>query len=230
MSFTGGTATAPVSASRAKLRKRFLIFGIGALALLGPILGVSFLADSGTVNTTITQPSTSSGSLTYTKCPNSTATPVYSPTACTSSTQKAFTLPSWSPTANSSGSVTTAGDLGLIDAKGQSGPVILDVYVTNLQAMALDYSSFAFKINVYQCTASDAVCSSSNWKTITSWDSTTYTSTPYITSSSGFISFSLPGGDWYDVAINTGGEYYCISTSTTSGSLSPTFFLSATAT
>ncbi|TAN22881.1 MAG: hypothetical protein EPN30_08030 [Actinomycetota bacterium] len=229
----GATANLPAAASRAKMRKRFLIAGIGALALLGPVLGVSFLANSGTASPSISA-SGASGSLTYTACPNATATLFYSTTACTTSPQTAFTPPNWAPTANTAGSVASGGDLGLIDAVGQTSPVILNVYVTNLQALALDYSSFAFAVNVYQCASTSAACPTSGsgaWSPIATWDSANYASTPYLTSSSGYISFSLPAGDWYDVAIDTGGEFYCISTSTSGGaSLSPSFFLTSSAT
>lgn len=226
----------PNRQSSGKVRRRVLVAGIAALAVVGPFLGVSFLANSGTVSTSVTG-STSSGSLVDTSC-TGTSVPTLAYTTNCSAASAAFTTPSWSPSAGSAGSVTSGGDIGLINTTGQTSPVVVDVYVTDLQGLNEDYSSFALPINVYQCTTSTSgspSCSGTSggtpWTSITSWDSTNYSSVPYLTSSSGFFSITLQPGDWYDVAIDSGGMYYCISTSTTSpATLSPTFFVTASAT
>ena len=59
----------PIRQSSAKVRKRVLVAGIAALAVMGPFLGVSFLANSGTTSATVTA-SSSSGSMVDTTCPS----------------------------------------------------------------------------------------------------------------------------------------------------------------
>ena len=247
----------PIRQSSAKVRKRVLVAGIAALAVMGPFLGVSFLANSGTTSATVTA-SSSSGSMVDTTCPSG-AYGVYtsiigasSATACASSAT--LTPPKWSPSAGAAGSVTSGGDLALVDTSGQSAPVVLNVYVTNLQGLNEDYSSFALPIDVYQCDTAGGACttvgttmgtsttSSVDWVPITTWDSANFTSVPFLTSSSGFFSVSLPAGDWYDISIDganvsssvtgsSAGMYYCISTSTTApATLAPSFFVTASET
>ncbi len=240
----------PIRQSSAKVRKRVLVAGIAALSVMGPFLGVSFLANSGTTSATVTA-SSSSGSMVDTTCPSG-AYGVYtsiigasSATACAASAT--LTPPKWSPSAGAAGSVTSGGDLALVDASGQSAPVVLNVYVTNLQGLNEDYSSFALPIDVYQCSSTGGACStvgtaSGDWQPITTWDSANFTSVPFLTSSSGFFSVSLPAGDWYDISIDganvsssvtgsSAGMYYCISTSTTApATLAPSFFVTASET
>ncbi len=229
MSNAGAALDKPTSGS-SKLRRRFLLAGVAGLAVLGPILGISFLGDTGTSSLSIT-PSTSS-SLVYTSslpCDMFGSNPAsttavslrYGTTAtygsgCSGSASATYQAPSWTPAAGSAGAVTSGGDLALIDASGASSNVILDVYITNLQDMAADYSSFAFPINIYSCASA---CSTASAWTAVSGDSS------YITSSGGFYSVSLPAGAWYDLTIESGGEYYCVAT-TTSG-LAPSFFITA---
>ena len=245
----------PIKGSSPKVRRRVLISGIAALAVLGPFLGVSFLANSGTTSATVTA-SGSSGSMVDTTCPTG-AYGVYTSvvakvgTACSSTS---LVTPSWSPSAGSAGSVTSGGDIAMVDASGQSAPVELNVYITDLQGLNEDYSSFALPIDVYQCDTSGGACTtvgttmgtsssspSIDWVPITTWDAD-YSSVPFLTSSSGFFSINLPAGDWYDVAIDganvpsavtgsSAGMYYCISTGTSSpATLSPSFFVTASET
>lgn len=250
----GDAALGATTRGSSKLRRRFLLTGLAGLAVLGPILGVSFLGDTGTSSPTIT--GSTASNLVYTNalpcdmlngtasasiklefssvattlssasggnCPSST------PPAATSGT---FTPPSWSPVTNSAGAVSQSGDLALVDASAATSNVILDIYITNLQALGLDYSSFAFPINIYQCSTTTTCTGSSSWSAVGT------TANPnsdfsYLTSSSGFYSVSLPPGYWYDVTLdastsNGGGEFYCISTNASGGSLAPSFFFTAT--
>ncbi len=239
-----------IKQSTPKVRRRVLVVGIAALAILGPFLGVSFLANSGTVSTSVSAP-ISSGSMVNTTCLSgaygvyTSIVGVTTPAACTSSVQ--LKTPSWSPSADTAGSVTTGGDLALVNTIGQAAPVVLNVYVTDLQGLNEDYSSFALPIDVYQCNAAGGACStvgtaSGDWIPITTWDSASFTAVPFLTSSSGFFSINLTAGDWYDVAIDgtnfpsavtgpSAGMYYCISTGTAApATLSPTFFVTASET
>ncbi len=222
-----------------RFRKRFLFVGIGALAILGPMLGVSFLGDSGTAATSVT--GSVASSLVYTSTvpcdifgtntvPTTltlehTTTASTTPSSCSSPVTAAFKSPSWSPAANSAGAVSTAGDVALVDmsAEPSATNAIVNVYTTNLQGLGSDYSSFAFPINVYSCPTADATATSAcnTWTAVTN-------ALSYITNTNGSYSISLPGGAYYDITIDTGGEYYCISTNTTSpATLAPQFFVTA---
>lgn len=198
------------------LRRRFLLVGIALLAVLGPLLGVSYLGNTGTSVATVTG---SSPNLVY---PVSSTDPAF-PSAVTtlangSATSAAGKLPGWSPAANTPGSVTTPGDLALVDAT--SGNVVFNVYITNLAALGQDYQSFALPINVYKCTSS---CTAT-----TAWTAVSGAASSLLSSQPNF-SIDLPAGSYYDVAIDAGGSYYCVSTSASGGSLSPTFYFSAQA-
>ena len=52
----------------------------------------------------------------------------------------------------------------------------------------------------------------------------------YLTNSSGVVTLRLPTGKYYDIAMDSGGALYCISTTASGGSLSPSFYFVATAT
>ncbi|HVH50946.1 MAG TPA: hypothetical protein VM690_02285, partial [Gaiellaceae bacterium] len=134
------------------------------------------------------------------------------------------TLPGWTPVAGSAGSVTTAGDLGLIDATTVANAIILNLYITNLSALQQDYSSYSMPVNVYSSTCSSNTCT---W----AQDSAVIASPPtYLTNSAGVITLRLPTGKYYDVTMDTGGALYCISTTASGGALSPSFYFVATAT
>ena len=224
--FRGSDAGLGVPRSRT-FRKRFLAVSIAGLAVLAVSLGVSFAGDSGTaslsvsggssnfvfpISTNAALPSSAIGALKYT-------------TAVDTTNKKVTTAvsPSWTPVAGSAGSVTTPGDLALIDATTSS--LVLNVYITNLAALQSDYSSFSLPINVYSC--------SSTCTTAGAWtqDSTVLASAPtYITNSAGVVTLSLPIGKYYDITMDSGGAYYCISTTASGGALSPSFYFVATAT
>lgn len=237
----------PSLLKQAKFRKKFLLVSIAGLALLGPTLGVSFLSDSGTAAANVT--GSVSASLVYTSslpcdilgtASSSNAPLKYLTTAsnasCTSSVTSVstnFTHPSWSPAANSAGSVTTGGDLALVDMSAEPGATtaIVNVYITNLQGLASDYSSFALPINVYySCPAGST---SSSPSLCTSTPTTSWTEVPnaasFVTNTNGSYSISLPGGAYYDITIDAGGEYYCVSTTSTvpGATLTPQFFVTA---
>jgi len=245
-------APAAVLARSRSRRKRFLIVGIAALAVLGVTMGVSFLGQSGSVTLSVSGGSGSSSSLVY--MPSST-TSITLPSHTSASTPSILTsteytqgtptsadptvatihTPSWAPTANSAGSVSQGGDIAIIDASQTTGPVVVNLYVTNLAALQQDYSSFAFPINVYETVGASGSGGTSTWAA----SSSVVTQSPfssYLTDTSGVISFSLPAGKYYDITMEGGdsasgvggGSFYCISTSTTGGAaLAPSFFITA---
>lgn len=215
-----------------KRRKRFLAVGVAGLAVLAAALGISFAGDTGTASISV---SSASNSFVY-PVANSASLPAAvdslkytGPSAIDApgSTITTATLPSWVPSANTAGSVTTAGDLAVIDAtlSGIANAVTVNVYITNLAALQLDYSSFALPFNVYRCQSS---CTTTG-----AWTqaSAVVASPPtYLTSTEGFVSFSLPKAYYYVIAIDTGGSLYTISTTASGGSLSPSFYFTSQST
>ena len=225
---SSGTLDSRLVAGRSRtFRKRFLAVSIAALAVLAVSLGVSFAGDSGTASLSVSGGSSnfvypvSSGaalpsavtSLKYTSAINA-----------TSHTITTAVSPSWTPIAGSAGSVTTAGDLGLIDATTVGTAIILNLYITNLAALQQDYSSYSLPINVYSSTCASNSCT---W----AQDSTVLASAPtYITNSAGVVTLRLPTGKYYDITMDSGGAFYSISTTASGGALSPSFYFVATAT
>ena len=200
---------------------------VAGLAVLAVSLGVSFAGDSGSVSLSV-----SGGSSNFVfpvangnPLPNAINNLKY--TAAVNTTTHTITTavtPTWAPVAGSAGSVTTAGDLGLIDATTVANAIILNVYVTNLAALQQDYSSYALPVNVYSSTCPSNTCT---W----AQDSTVLASAPtYLTNSSGVVTLKLPTGKYYDITLDTGGALYTISTTASGGSLSPSFYFVATAT
>lgn len=200
---------------------------VAGLAVLAASLGVSFAGDTGTTSLTV-----SGGNsnfvfpvATNNTLPNAVTSLKYTSAAAvnTSHVITAAVTPSWAPIAGSAGTVTTAGDLGLIDATTVANAIILNLYVTNLAALQQDYSSYSLPINVYSSTCS----SGCTW----AQDTAVVASPPtYLTNSAGVITLKLPTGKYYDITMETGGAFYTISTTATGGALSPSFYFVATAT
>ena len=188
----------------------------------------------------------------------STGTSLYScsGTAASASAVSAVVSPSWSPSGGTAGTVTSAGDLAVIDATSATNYVTVNVYLTNLAALLVDYSSFAFPINVYQTTCSTTSCTA--WTAASTQVSQGSSYGAYLTSTQGEISFTLPAaaGRYYDIVMEgtnhftnggtvapawaptasvgtttsgVGGAYVTTQTNGNGGSLSPTFFFSASA-
>ena len=212
------------------LRRRFLAVGVPGLAVLGAVMGVSFLGDTGTTSVSVSPSSSSSFVYSVT---SSGLTPS-GPTAVTSleytsSPSTAGTLPSWTPTPDTAGSVTTAGDVALVDAT--SSALVVNIYITNLASLQSAYSSFAFPVEIYSSTCSSSTCT---WALDTNLTpESSGQPTVFITNTEGQLSFSLPltsPGSYYDITLgpaNTG-SYYTLS-SVSSSNDSPSFYVTAQA-
>lgn len=206
-------------------RKRFLAIAVAGLAILGASLGVSFLGNSGTITSSVTASSSNfvfpigNGS----SLPNAVDKLKYTPaTDISSGTITSAVQPSWSPTAQSAGSVTTAGDLALIDTTIATNGVTVTLYVTNLAGLQQDYSSMALPVNIYQSLCTSGSCTWTQAAGVVANPPT------YLTATSGFLSFNLPAGKYYDIAMDTGGSYYATSTSTAgTATLSPDYYFTA---
>lgn len=251
-------------------KRRFLIVGVAFLMMLGVTMGVSFLDNSGTTAVAISAaPSTAVWPLggTSTALPSgsgaadplrSTAFSGTTTTLCSPAvTNATYCLPSvvspaWS---GSTGTyqVSSAGDLAIVDGSTATNYVTVNVYITNLAALLVDYSSFAFPINVYTTTCSSTACSA--WTA----DSTAVSQTnfgSYLTDTQPELTFTLQAGAgvYYDIVMEganhfyngttvspagapqtgpgstttgVGGALVITQTSGTNGSLSPNFFFTA---
>lgn len=208
-----------------KFRRGLLAIGIPGLAILLASLSVSFLGSTGTSNPTVTSGSTSSNFV-YPVASSSSALPSgvtfgkYSTTTGTPATFNAVS-PAWTPIAQSAGTVTTAGDLAVIDAStanlGTHAGLTVSLYVTNLANLQKDYSSFSLPVNVYQC---QTACTSN-----AAWTQATGLSVSYLTSTSGYLTWNLPSNYYYAITIDAGGSFYC--TATTAADLSPSYYFTA---
>lgn len=226
--------------TRSVRRRRFLFGSVAALAALAVSMGVSFLSDTGTATLTLSTPA--SDSFVYSVAASGSVPSGFSGglrygSTVSGSAFSAVTTPSWTPSPSTAGSVTTPGDLALIDATGTTMPnggnVLVSIYITNLSTLASGYSSYAFPIEIFQCKTSCAASSdtttgdSGNWTNVTS--ATPLSSgnpTVFLTSNAGFVTFSLPYDYYYDVTIPKGGAFYTLS-GVTSSNATPTYYITA---
>jgi hypothetical protein len=180
------TSTAPRASS---LRKRFALVSAGLLSVLVAFLGVNFAGDTGTASSAIT----STDGIEVTP-----ATP-----------------PSWTVSVGSAGTVPSAGTIAQIDATdAASTKMLVSVYITNLDELALNYSSWNFNVELWNTAATPAQVGT----------------TQVATSDSGTVSWvvDISATKVYALKLAAGGSFYTIGTDTTTGSLSPKFFVRAT--
>lgn len=134
--------------------------------------------------------------------------------------------PSWSVAAGTAGEVDSPGDLVYIDATvATSTKVQISVYVTNLEALAVNYSSWAFGIAVYQSESPTAAIIGTN------------STTDWVKVADSFLT-SDRGANTFTVTVDTGGKhlaigmpegtFYTVQTDTANGALQPSFFVRAT--
>jgi hypothetical protein len=219
------------------IRRRFALLSGAGLAVLAAALGVSFAGPSGTSSLSVTSSTTN---FVYpvadgAAAPTNVARLKYTgATGIASAVFQAAGLvrPAWQPAAGSAGSVTTAGDIVLFDARastlGDHTALLVSMYVTNLPNLQQAYSSFAFPVNIYRCGAAAAT----DCDTAGEWTqaSAVIAAAPtYLTNTDGFLTFSLPVGYVYELAFDAGGSFFTISTSTPSN-LEPAFYFTATPT
>jgi hypothetical protein len=255
-------------------KHRMLAVGVAALSVVGMTMGVSFLDSSGVTTIGITAGSTNlvvplSGSTTLpagatpltttafsgpaallgctgtlVEAATTTATSGYNCTNATSSTVTAVS-PSWSPPSSGAGTVTTSGDLAIVNATTAQNYVTLNVYITNLSPLLIDYSAFALPLNVYQTTCTALLCNA--WTQAPVVSTTNYGA--FLTDTVPEMTFVLPTGFYYDIvmegtnntALNVpthapapavtggiGGSLGVIGNNT-GGALGPSFFFSASA-
>lgn len=215
---------------RTTRRRRLLLVGGAGLCVLLAMAVTAQATNSGTTSATVESASPSvvypvgpGGSL-----PSAVNALEFTPASGIDQSAHVVTAavtPSWGPSAGSAGSVTGAGDLAIIDEASTTYGATVNMFIVNLAGMQEDYSSFLLPIKIYASPCTGGACT---WTAVPS----SITNAPtYITSASGFITFHVASGMFYDVTISTGGSYYCTATSTgASATLSPTFYFTAQAT
>lgn len=196
---------------------------MAVLAIVGPLLGVSYLGASGTTTTTV---SASSQTTLITPVTGGGFGGSFLPPSATvvmknGTTATTGTLPSWSPAAGSPGQVAAAGDLAILNTVGAVGPVTLNVYITNLVPLAKMYQSYSLPLSIWKCTSA-TTCTTSTW-------GASPVSSGYLLNTQPNYTVTLDPGSFYSVSMDIGGSFYCLSTTAVGGSLSPSFFFSAQA-
>ena len=111
----------------------------------------------------------------------------------------------------------TPGDLFYIDSTGSTADIMVSLHLTNTQQLIHCYRYMTLEVGVYVQTDAN------KWEKATLWDGDPIPDT-YITMRNGQVSFKLRGYEKYKVAIDTG-CFYCITTNTERGSISPQFYL-----
>lgn len=228
--------------ARSARRKRFLAISVAALAVLSVAMGVSFLGTTGTTGVEVK----ASGSSDF----------VFPVTAETGkgisgitpgvekvvtelefgSTKAAGKLPGLGePTVNTPGEVAKSGDLALVDASteslGSAPELIVNVYITNLGALGLDYSSFALPVTVYKATCTETAeekCGEAKAKWALDTKVSAEAASIYLTNTEGMLSFRVEAKahQYLDIAMNNGGSYY-LSKEASGGALGPDFYFTA---
>ncbi len=140
--------------------------------------------------------------------------------------------PSWSPTTDSAGSVTTPGDLAVVDTSIAKHGVVVSMYITNLATLQAHYSSFDLPVTVYEesCKTMTTTGLSCTAVTAASWTAVTTgkeIKTAYLTSTVGFMTFNLAAGHLYDITIGAGGSFYCTTAPANGTGLAPNYYFTA---
>ena len=125
--------------------------------------------------------------------------------------------PTWTAFGKAIGGVSTPGDLSYIDATDNPADVEVTLYITNAQELIACYRNLILKVGVYTEGAGG------EWEKASMGNGEVVADT-FITMQNGQVSFTLPGYAKYKVAIDSG-SFYCTTTNTDKGSLSPQFYL-----
>ena len=122
---------------------------------------------------------------------------------------EASAQPTWTAFGKAIGGVTP-GDLFYIDATDNPADIVVNLYITNAQELIGGYRNLILKVGIY------TESNSGEWEIVPT--------DTFITMRNGQVSFTLSGLAKYKVAIDSG-SFYCTTTNTGGGSLSPQFYL-----
>ncbi len=125
--------------------------------------------------------------------------------------------PTWTAFGKAIGGVSTPGTLFYIDATNNSPDIQTTLYITNAQELLHNYRYLTLKVGIY------AKGGTGEWERISTVNGEPLPDI-FITMHNGQVSFTLPGLAQYKVAIDSG-SFYCTTTNTDTGSLSPQFYL-----
>lgn len=129
---------------------------------------------------------------------------------------EASVQPTWTAFGKAIGGVTP-GDLFSIGAVDNPADIQVTLYIANARELIGCYRNLILKVGVY------AESAGGDWEKAFLSSGELVPDT-FITLSSGQVSFTLPGLAKYKVTID-GGSFYCITTNSGGGSLSPQFYL-----
>jgi hypothetical protein len=230
----------------ARMRKRFLIVSVAALAVLGTSLGVSFTADTGVTQITATTPGSDLPlvwSANYTIGAGNGGLPA----AITGSAGTGWkygtnvggvsskpTAPGWGTvTTNVAGTVATSGDITVIDATtATSTNLLVTVYITNMHELSQTYNSYAMPIRVYSGVSATLTPAIINWgltPTPITDVNLLNTANSYLTNNAGYETFKLVTGpnQYYEITLDTGGSYFPYQATPNGVSNTPALYITA---
>ena len=124
--------------------------------------------------------------------------------------------PTWTAFGKAIGGVTP-GDLFYIDISDSPSDVTATLYLTNAQELINCYRYLILRVGIY------VENNIGEWEKASMGNGESIPET-LITMRNGQVSFTLPGLAKYKLAID-GGSFYCTTTNTDKGSLSPQFYL-----
>ena len=124
--------------------------------------------------------------------------------------------PTWTAFGKAIGGVTP-GDLFYIDATDNPADIAVTLYITNAHELIGCYRNLILKVGIH--IESDT----GEWEKASTGNGELIPDT-FITIRNGRVSFTLPGLAKYKITIDSG-SFYCTTTNTDSGSLSPQFYL-----
>lgn len=215
---SGDEAVRPRVRGRRGVRRYAVLGSVAAGLILIAATSASFLATNGTATASVTSTGSGTAGDVYTpSCTTSSGT-----TTCTSPTITGITTLDWGASASTTPqeaawsaaqgevtSVTTAGDVAVVDATG--GQTLITVTLTNAAAMTGAYTYVNIPIEIYKCTLSSGTCDMAV---------DANQSKQYLTFSDATLTFDVNTSDstdtYYEVVVPTGGSMYVYSTSTSS--------------
>ena len=195
---------------RSRFSRRYVLFGtLAAGAILVVSTSAAFLANNGSTSATVTLTGSSTAGEVYSAAGSSPALPSGGPTSwaeAASGTPTVPVTPGWDATAGKPTTVTTAGDVAIVDGTG--GQTMITVTLNNAASMASAYTYVNIPIEIQKCVVSSGTCT---------WSQDTNVPETYLSFSNATMTVDVTGGTgtYYEVVVPTGGSMYPYSTSST---------------
>ena len=217
-----------------KRTRRFAVVGavVAAVALLVGT-AVTFTAENGNDTFTITSSAAAAGSVSLRTVDTvaDLATQGTAPNTWKISGATTGAAPAWTPVLNNAVSVTTPGDIAIIDARGlTSGNILITLSLTNAAQIDADHNYFILPVDlwVWQTDTVWAAANTGNGDSLPLTGGTPI-ATQYLSTSNGYLTWTVDGTGVYEITIPTGGSIFAVSTLVNSShALAPTFVISTT--